>query len=128
MQNNGYAEFNPNMVDNLKLDTSINTNILKIRILEPNGKIQHNRYFVGKVNIITNFNPQEKEFLPAPISIQSPLLKLERLVLSAMKFCSIKFTQDRDNFIKRKISTILIWIWQDSIFINLSTLNLKPTA
>ncbi|MBK7232991.1 MAG: BamA/TamA family outer membrane protein [Saprospiraceae bacterium] len=60
MQNNGYAEFNPNMVDNLKLDTSINTNILKIRILEPNDKIQHNRYFVGKVNIITNFNPQEK--------------------------------------------------------------------
>ncbi|MBK9271814.1 MAG: BamA/TamA family outer membrane protein [Saprospiraceae bacterium] len=60
MQNNGYAEFNPSLVDNLRLDTFHGNNLLKIRILDPPGKDHHSKYFVGKVNIITNFNPQEK--------------------------------------------------------------------
>lgn len=60
MQENGYAEFNPIYIDNLELDTFNNKNSIHITIFTPAGKNQHARYYTGNIEIIPDYNPQEK--------------------------------------------------------------------
>lgn len=60
MQQHGFAEFNPVYIDNLELDTLGRKNSIHIRVFTPAGKEQHTRYLTGNIEIIPDYNPQEK--------------------------------------------------------------------
>ncbi len=69
LNDNGYAQFTPNYVDVVELDTSnflnLSDNIIEvncaIQILNPLNNRAHQKYKIGKISVDPNYNPSIKQ-------------------------------------------------------------------